>query len=153
MKEKEIKEVNNRNEYLQAELVKKEEDIKEILKVQDGLGRSLHKSKGGFVMSGKDFDEIDGKEYDHFVEEFKTKMSKIAKEKNKTLGGISGLNFITSGFVNSTNYLVWVGDMSKGKLERIKNLIHNVMRKELKGVFKWTDLDGSRKIDVSLTER
>ena len=72
-------------------------------------------------------------------------MSKIAKEKNENLGSISGLDFITSKLGNSTNHLVRVGDMSKGKSEKIEFFICNVMRNEMKGVFEWTDLDGKER--------
>mmetsp|Transcript_12804 Transcript_12804/g.16823 ORF Transcript_12804/g.16823 Transcript_12804/m.16823 type:complete len:268 (+) Transcript_12804:45-848(+) len=138
---------DRRIEELEGKLLEKDNEIKDILKSQDRLERDINVVEGGFILSGKDFHEIDGEEYGHFENEFQSKMYSIAKEKDVNLGNQfqSSVNFISDQLSESNNYLVRVGNMSKGVSERMERFISNDMARELNGFFEWTGLDGKQR--------
>ena len=148
-KDEKIKELSEENSNFRHTVSEEQSENQEILKSLDCLERQIKDVEAGFILSGKDYHESNGKEYIHFESEFKKKILEVAAAKKVELPMLvpkqKGMMLRSIQIGNSQSYLTQLSVAPRCERAEAENFILRQMF-EGKGVFKWKGLDGKDKI-------
>jgi len=136
-----IMEVSRQKENLAQQISEKDEEIKILRASLDSIDRNLKITEGGFILGGKDYREIDGKEYGHFQTEFQEKMYEVARSKEITLPKVK-FELDSSQIGSSPNFLTKIATTNPNESTTLELFVSNQLVKATKGEIKWKGLDG-----------
>ena len=114
-----------------------------ILRLIDNLERDIKINEGGFVLSGKDFYDIHGKEYVNFNEKFRSHIYEIAGAKDVDLGKKT-INFFTYQIGHSNSHLTRVNNSDIHQSEK-EDIVYFVEKHLHNTPFEWEGIDGRKR--------
>ena len=136
-KEKKIEELEKRNISLSENIADDAETQNEkYVRSVDRVERKLTQMQGGFVISGKHFQEIvTGDEFDHFSKTFEEKLSMLAQAKSFKVP--KSMEF-SCRRIGGTTFLARFESVATNDREELEKLVvENFVRKN--GIFSWKD--------------
>jgi len=150
-KENIIEELQEQKALLTSRLDEKEKEAQKSLKVCDHLERKVCDMEGGFILSGRDMNEIiidkESVEFNHFVDKFREKLLEFHGPKRPDSFVKKSLNFSFVRTGNSNNFLTKIdtSDTSDWERKEIEKYISKIIRPQWNGVFEWKGEDGKKR--------
>ena len=139
-----IADLTAKNSALSDKLVEREAENEDILLSIDRVERQNFKNEGGYVLSSKDYHELQKEEYAHFKKVFKDKVYEIAKANDVDLGTNIKPLFLSDQIGNSMSNLTRVINVNLEDREDMERIITS--KEFVKDrVFKWVGKDGKER--------